>query len=254
MTDDLALPDDPNHEAAPAPEPQPAPGIDINAAMDAVAQHYGWDPRVADYEARELKQRKERLDQRERDLRELEDRTRRSNQPDPADLYNQDPSRLIADLYRKVDEMDKRERQREERVERETREQREFTSTFARFSKPFNGKLDEDAFFATMREIYPQGVPEGVGLERAFHFTHRVMSANPVNGNYQAPPPARGRRDTIVIPSGTTGGAGPPEPLEIPRRQPNEPEEQFAQRYNAWAQQFAAGTGALRDGQKISSG
>lgn len=263
MPFDDQVPNDPNAEPEREPEAPPEPpSIDEEAAIDIVARKYGWDPRVTDYELREMRQRKEALERREREIAAREDRLRSANSYEPPQGYEQDPiAKAVFGIQARLDRQDEERRQEREREVKLARLTQELDSNYESLMARVPNKVDRNAFFRALQEVYPeQELLERVGVDRASQIVYRYMTANPLtagNGSslYRTEAP-RSRRDPIVIPGASTGGAGVPTgavmPLE-PKR-PNETEDQFKARYEAWTQQFAPGTGTLRDGQRVSSG
>lgn len=241
------------------PTPEAPPSIDLNAAIEAVSQHYGWDPRVADYELRELGQKKAQIDQKARELQALEERVRRSNAYDTPPGYEADPTyRTLAQLAQEMRE-DREERRRErEEATRSQQLTRDLSTSYGALMARVPNKVDERTFFNAMLEVYPdQALLDKVGIDRAVQVVYRYIQSNPLSGNGYQPAPRPSRREPIIIPGGTSGGAGAPsdtDSLTPPVRGPNEPEAEYRDRYNAWTKQFAAGFGSLRDGQRVSSG
>lgn len=258
--DPNALPIDPNAEPEPQPEatPEPPP-MDEETAIQIVAQKYGWDPRVTDYELRETRQRKEELARKERELAAREDRLRSVSSYEPPQGYEQDPiAKTLYEIKGRLDRQDEERRQERERDAKLARLTQDLDSQYETLMARVPNKVDRQAFFRALQEVYPeQELLERVGVDRASQIVYRYMTANPLTATngYQPQRPSS-RRDPIIIPGASTGGSGPPSgavmPLE-PRRA-NEPEDQFRLRYEAWIQQFTPGTGALRDGIKVSSG
>jgi hypothetical protein len=249
----------PENETPATPEPdQPAP-IDIQAAIEAVSQHYGWDPRAADFEIRELGQRKAQVEREKRELEILRDQVRRAGSIEVPPGYEQDPTfRTVAELAREMRE-DREERRREKEDQRKSEQLgRDLENGYNSLMARVPNKVDRGQFFNAMLEVYPdQSLLDRVGIERAVGVVHRYLTSN--GGGYQnnQPQPRATRRESIVIPAGTTGGANAQSQMDEfrpPKRNPNEPESEYAQRYDAWTQSLPRGLGAIRDGQKISSG
>lgn len=256
MAFDEQVPIDPNAEPEREPEAAPEPpSIDEEAAIDIVARKYGWDPRVTDYELREMRQRKESLERKEREIAAREERLRSANSYEPPQGYEQDPiAKAVFGIQARLDRQDEERRQEREREVKLSRLTQELDSNYESLMARVPNKVDRNAFFRALQEVYPeQELLERVGVDRAAQIVYRYMTSNPLsagNGYNGYQPTARpSRRDPIVIPGASTGGAGVPsgaiQPLE-PRR-PNEPEEDFKARYDAWTQQFAPGSGKPRE-------
>lgn len=258
--DDPNAPPDPNAETTPEPEPSPEPPqIPLEAALEAIKQHYGWDPAVTDYELREMRQRKEAIERKEREISAREERVRVTNGYETPQGYENDPiAKAVFSIQARLDKQDDERREERDREQRLSRLSQELDSNYESLMARVPNKVERTAFFRALQEVYPeQELLERVGVDRAAQIVYRYMTSNPLSAtNGYQPQAPRNRRDPIIIPGASTGGPGPPTgavmPLE-PRRQ-NETEDQFRQRYEAWTQQFAPGTGTLRDGQRVSSG
>lgn len=255
--DDPNAPPDPNAEPEPKPEATPEPpSIPLDAAIDAVAQHYGWDPRVTDYELREMRQRKEALDRKEREVEAREERIKATDAYVPPQGYENDPAmKMLSSIQARLDRQDEEKRQERERETRLARLSQDLDSNYESLMARVPNKVDRAAFFRAMQEVYPeQELLERVGVDRAAQIVYRYMQANPLTGNANQPQYRPSRRDPIVIPGASTGGQGPPagfDEARPPQRNPNEPEADYARRYEAWRLSLPPGFGGLKDGQKV---
>jgi len=250
----MAFEEEPQEETPAPPAPPEPPPVDINAAIEAVSQHYGWDPRAADFEIREIGQRKARLEQKERELQALEEKVRRSNSFETPPGYEQDPTfRTVAQLAQEMRE-DREERRRErEESQRISRLTQDLNTGYDSLMARVPNKVDRAAFFNSMLEVYPdQALLERVGIDRAVSVVYRYMSAQPGYSNGNAPP-SRNRRDQqVVIPSGITGGAGPPDAGDDtgPQRS-GETLEAYSQRLGRVLQE--RGIRGISEGAKVRS-
>jgi len=261
-------PAEPTPEEEPQPAPQAPPEIPLDVAADVIAQHYGYDPRLAKYEFEELKRKREELAQRER---ELETRARQPMRYEPQPEDFQDPGQRV--LFQMLKE-DREERRREQEERRQEREQQQY-------AERLGGELDRayvnlmrsqgltaeqieqqrEAFFnGAMTELYPEGIPQRLGVEGAVRNTFRYMKngpSGPGNGGFgggYSPQPRITPRTPIVIPQGTSSQSqGGVSAAGVPVRQANENDENWGRRVAEYLRD--KGVRGLPDGVAgISSG
>jgi hypothetical protein len=265
---DPEAPQEPQEEEQPAEPQQPQypqqPDVDIEAAYDAIARHEGWDPRLARFQVQELKERREALERREREIEALQRKleTQRPPTPDFGDPTAQllyENKQEIAEMKRMFsEEREERRKEAEEQrlVDRLARELDSSFITIARQNGMSKEQLDAYSknFYPTLLEIYPEPeMIQKIGPDVAVRNTFRLMGSQRqqrpnVNG--------RGPTATRTIPGSPQpyipgGGILPPEESLSADQLEGETDEQYRARLERIIS--AANVKRLPDGYKVSS-
>ena len=227
MTEDPNVQDVPE-EPTPAAPPQP----DLESAYRIVAESEGWDPRLTRFEMQDIKRKKEELDRKERDL---EERARLQTRPeptyddsDPVSAMRQEMRELKRFYMEEREERQASERAMEERERLGNELRRSYEMTMRQNGITAEKDIDSQAvpFFAAMQEIYPEGIPEMIGVDGAIRNTFRFMKGVSPGPSYQT---RTGPRQQIVLPVGQSGMAAASQDDSGPRR-PNESQEEYVAR------------------------
>lgn len=237
---------------------------DLDTAYDVIARAEGWDPRLARLQVQELKERKESLDRREREIemqraniaREVPQQQRPDFGGDPvAQLAYEarEEAKQTRQMFLEDRQERQKDREREQLVQTLTRELDSSFKTAARQSGMSREQIDQNAdrFYEMLTGIYPE--PEmirKIGPDQAVRnaFLAFRPGAAPTVG-YQTT-----TRVTPRTPVITSQGSGPIEDRADtgPQRQ-GESNTDYAQRVLRNFESLGLKGMSLRDGDKISS-
>lgn len=251
--------------AQPEPQVQESPQYDLETAYDVIARAEGWDPRLARLQVQELKERKEALDRREREIERERQQFQAYKPPTPefADPYQRElyetkqlVQQLVAD--RQAEQEERRKREENDRlVQRLSQELESSYTTAARQSGMTKNQIDDESkeFFRVLTQIYPEpDMISRIGTDNAVRTAFRVFRGT----NRQYNPIPSGPRAQFVVP---TQGSGPNGSTDVPTgpdfgaQRPGESTDQYHNRLKRSFQEsgFSA-SGIMPDKGRVSSG
>ena len=228
------------------------PTIDPRVAMEIAAQQFGVTPDYLEGSIRLQDENRRQIDSLKRRERELEIKEAKLDalaserqRYEPTQSY-QDMDPVGQRIMERLDKIDRRyDDERRERIDTENRMaevQRigdQLNEQFQALQRtlPTQQQMDPQRFFGSMRELWPNGPPDGITPDRAVNITAKYLGistngAGPsaytpqANGN-----PYRNPRASIVIPGGTTGqGPTMAAGMDTAPQRSGETVEQYAER------------------------
>lgn len=245
---------------------QAAPQYDLDTAYDVIVRAEGWDPRLARLQVQELKERKEALDRRERELERERQQVASYRPPAPEfdnpyqrELY--ETRQLVQQLVedRKAEqEANRKKAEQDQLINRLSQELDSSFTTVARQSGMTRAQVEAESkeFFRTLTSIYPEpDMIQRIGADQAVRTAFRVYKGDA--RTYQQPN-TRGPRAQFVIPTAGGGANGSGESttgLDFGAQRPGESTEQYHQRLKRSFQEsgFSA-SGLVPDKGRLSSG
>lgn len=256
---------EPQGQQEAVPQGPMAPQYDLDTAYDVIVRAEGWDPRLARLQVQELKERKESLDRRERELEQQ--RQQYSNVRPQAPEFNDPYAKELYETKQMVQQLveDRRAEQEERRREREHQKLvdkigQELDSSYttaamqAGMSKS-QIEAESKEFYRTLTQIYPEpDMINRIGADQAVRTAFRVFRGG------TTPPrtygnPMRDPRASFVVP--TQGGGvqnGAAQAVNDSAQRPDETPEQYFQRQIQRMKDKGFNAPILPDGTRTSSG
>ena len=246
------------------PQEPAAPQYDLDTAYDVIIRAEGWDPRLARLQVQEIKERKESLDRRERELEQQ--RQQYSNVRPPAPEFNDPYQKELYETKQMVQQLVEDRRAEREEARRERDQQKlidkigqELDSSYTTTAMQAGmnkGQIEAESkeFFRTLTQIYPEpDMISRIGADNAVRTAYRVFKAGGTSPRPYSNP-MRDPRATFVVP--TNGGAQntASQAAQDAAQRPDETPEQYFARLIQGMKNKGFMAPILPDGTKSSFG